>query len=257
MLHGGERRLLAARAAPARQVSPRIRLPSLPGHGDSDKPRADYTPEFYGRFLADFLDAIEVDRVTLALPRWAGSPACASRWRSLVASARSCSSTRAAWDAPSTPFSRCCLSPASGTSPVPGRGLSRGPPAAARAQRAAVCEAVARRGSGSPTSGRLARTPGFLDAFPDDEPAPRRPPRAARRGGGAARALEHADAGRLGRTGRRRARQSRARRRPPPSRGELVVIPDAGHAPQLERPHAFLAAVEPFLRKRRFGGPAK
>jgi pimeloyl-ACP methyl ester carboxylesterase len=32
--------------------------------------------------------------------------------------------------------------------------------------------------------------------------------------------------------------------------GELVVIPDAGHAPHVERPREFIAALQAFLRER-------
>lgn len=39
--------------------------PSLPGHGDSAKPQADYTFEFLAKWLEQFLDAVELPRVTL------------------------------------------------------------------------------------------------------------------------------------------------------------------------------------------------
>jgi len=36
--------------------------PDLPGHGESEKPRADYSPRFYARVVRHFLDEIEAER---------------------------------------------------------------------------------------------------------------------------------------------------------------------------------------------------
>jgi 2-hydroxy-6-oxonona-2,4-dienedioate hydrolase len=40
----------------------RVYAPDLPGFGDSAKPAADYSPAFFERFAAAFLDALEVER---------------------------------------------------------------------------------------------------------------------------------------------------------------------------------------------------
>jgi pimeloyl-ACP methyl ester carboxylesterase len=43
-----------------------VLAPDLPGHGDSDKPRSlSYSPETGARLIQDFLDALDVDRVSL------------------------------------------------------------------------------------------------------------------------------------------------------------------------------------------------
>ncbi len=43
----------------------RVYAPDLPGFGDSDKPAADYTPAFFGHFVAAFLDALSVERAAV------------------------------------------------------------------------------------------------------------------------------------------------------------------------------------------------
>jgi pimeloyl-ACP methyl ester carboxylesterase len=43
----------------------RVYAPDLPGFGDSDKPAADYTPAFFGHFVAAFLDTLDVERATV------------------------------------------------------------------------------------------------------------------------------------------------------------------------------------------------
>lgn len=44
----------------------RVYAPDLPGFGDSAKPVADYSPAFFARFVAAFLDALEVQRAVVA-----------------------------------------------------------------------------------------------------------------------------------------------------------------------------------------------
>ena len=39
----------------------RVYAPTLPGHGDSAKPRADYTPDFLAGFVERFIDALELE----------------------------------------------------------------------------------------------------------------------------------------------------------------------------------------------------
>jgi pimeloyl-ACP methyl ester carboxylesterase/putative sterol carrier protein len=43
----------------------RLVVPDLPGHGESDKPRGDYSPRFYARALRQLLDALEVERAAV------------------------------------------------------------------------------------------------------------------------------------------------------------------------------------------------
>ena len=40
----------------------RVVVPDLPGHGESDKPRHEYTPRFYARVLRHLMDGVGVDR---------------------------------------------------------------------------------------------------------------------------------------------------------------------------------------------------
>ena len=39
----------------------RLIVPDLPGHGESDKPRTDYTPRYFARSMRKLLEAVEVD----------------------------------------------------------------------------------------------------------------------------------------------------------------------------------------------------
>jgi pimeloyl-ACP methyl ester carboxylesterase len=43
----------------------RVVVPDLPGHGESDKPRSDYSPRFYAHAVRCLLDAVEVDRAVV------------------------------------------------------------------------------------------------------------------------------------------------------------------------------------------------
>jgi pimeloyl-ACP methyl ester carboxylesterase len=43
----------------------RVVVPDLPGHGESDKPRSDYTPRFYAHAVRCLLDAVEIDRAVV------------------------------------------------------------------------------------------------------------------------------------------------------------------------------------------------
>ncbi|NED68495.1 alpha/beta fold hydrolase, partial [Streptomyces sp. SID10244] len=43
----------------------RIIAPDLPGHGESDKPRGDYSLGAFAAFLRDLLDEIGIDKVTV------------------------------------------------------------------------------------------------------------------------------------------------------------------------------------------------
>jgi pimeloyl-ACP methyl ester carboxylesterase len=50
---------------PALAEKHRVIVPDLPGHGESDKPRTDYTPRFFARALRRLMDAVEVDRAVI------------------------------------------------------------------------------------------------------------------------------------------------------------------------------------------------
>src|SRR6266498_1075931 len=43
----------------------RVVIPDLPGHGESDKPRREYTPRFYASVLRHLMDAVGVERATV------------------------------------------------------------------------------------------------------------------------------------------------------------------------------------------------
>jgi pimeloyl-ACP methyl ester carboxylesterase len=43
----------------------RVIVPDLPGHGESDKPRAEYSPRFYARVIRRLLEQLDADRPVL------------------------------------------------------------------------------------------------------------------------------------------------------------------------------------------------
>jgi pimeloyl-ACP methyl ester carboxylesterase/putative sterol carrier protein len=43
----------------------RVIVPDLPGHGESDKPRHEYTPRFYAKVVRQLLDAVGVERAAV------------------------------------------------------------------------------------------------------------------------------------------------------------------------------------------------
>jgi 4,5:9,10-diseco-3-hydroxy-5,9,17-trioxoandrosta-1(10),2-diene-4-oate hydrolase len=43
----------------------RVYVPDLAGYGRSDKPKVDYSPEFFANFLHDFMQALELKRASL------------------------------------------------------------------------------------------------------------------------------------------------------------------------------------------------
>ncbi len=60
----------------------RVYAPDLLGFGESNKPAADYSPSFFARFVAAFLDALKVARAVWWLAaHWEASSPCT--WRSL------------------------------------------------------------------------------------------------------------------------------------------------------------------------------
>ncbi len=69
LLHGGgiDSSILSWELAiPALAEHHRVIAPDLPGYGESDKPDIEYTTEFYLRFLGAFLDAVGLQRTSLA-----------------------------------------------------------------------------------------------------------------------------------------------------------------------------------------------
>src|SRR5918998_3554194 len=49
---------------PALAATHRVYAPDLPGSPDSARPAADYSPAFFERFIAAFVDALEIGRAT-------------------------------------------------------------------------------------------------------------------------------------------------------------------------------------------------
>ena len=50
---------------PALAHTNRVYAPDLPGFGHSGKPSAEYSPDFFARFVSDYLDALGLDRTAL------------------------------------------------------------------------------------------------------------------------------------------------------------------------------------------------
>ncbi|RPI24836.1 MAG: alpha/beta hydrolase [Chloroflexota bacterium] len=69
LLHGGgvdTARLSWELLIPELAGEHRVLAPDWPGFGESDRPDIDYTSEFYIQFLHDFLDALHIQRLSLA-----------------------------------------------------------------------------------------------------------------------------------------------------------------------------------------------
>src|SRR5207302_790660 len=43
----------------------RLIVPDLPGHGESEKPRTDYTPRYYARVMRKLLEAVDVEKAAV------------------------------------------------------------------------------------------------------------------------------------------------------------------------------------------------
>jgi len=66
LLHGlGGTKITWLPLLPGLSEGHRVIVPDLPGHGDSDKPRADYSPRFYARAVRGLLDQLGVTRAVL------------------------------------------------------------------------------------------------------------------------------------------------------------------------------------------------
>src|SRR5215216_4493606 len=67
LLHGaGDNALDWRWVMPALAANHRVYAPDLPGSPDSARPAADYSPAFFERFVAGFLDASGIERVAVA-----------------------------------------------------------------------------------------------------------------------------------------------------------------------------------------------
>src|ERR671917_757650 len=65
LLHGaGDNSLDWQWVIPALAATHRVYVPDLPGSPDSARPAADYSPTFFERFIAAFVDALEIGRAT-------------------------------------------------------------------------------------------------------------------------------------------------------------------------------------------------
>jgi 4,5:9,10-diseco-3-hydroxy-5,9,17-trioxoandrosta-1(10),2-diene-4-oate hydrolase len=74
LLHGaGDNALDWRWVMPALAATHRVYAPDLPGSPDSARPPADYSPAFFGRFVASFVDALGIGRRRSSATRSAGS----------------------------------------------------------------------------------------------------------------------------------------------------------------------------------------
>jgi pimeloyl-ACP methyl ester carboxylesterase len=66
LLHGaGDNALDWRWVMPALSATHRVYAPDLPGSPDSARPAADYSPGFFERFVAGFLDALDIERAAM------------------------------------------------------------------------------------------------------------------------------------------------------------------------------------------------
>ena len=91
LLHGaGDNSLDWQWVMPALAATHRIYAPDLPGSPDSARPAADYSPAFFERSVAAFVDALNIGRVVLAGNSLGGLDRATAETRSLTrSSARS------------------------------------------------------------------------------------------------------------------------------------------------------------------------
>jgi len=66
LLHGlGGSKVTLLPLIPALAQDHRVIVPDLPGHGESDKPRADYGPRFYARVVRHLMDAMDAEQAVV------------------------------------------------------------------------------------------------------------------------------------------------------------------------------------------------
>lgn len=225
--------------------------PTLPGHGDSAKPLADYTPEFFEGWVEHFLGALKLPRATLVGASLGG----------LVALRLALSQPRpvsALVIVDSAGLGRA-INPFQSLLSVPGLGelaVAWGKTPLGAWQRSFLRAAVMFRNplrvppDWFAEQRRLAQVPGAMDRLI-----------AANRAVVGLRGQRVRLSKQLGKLAvptlvvwgaRDRVvpvRQARAAIEHVPE-GELVVLPDCGHLPHLERPDRFAAALEEFMRRR-------
>ena len=64
--------------------------PDLLGHGESDKPRADYSLAAFANGMRDLLTALDIDRVTIVGHSWVAASQCSSPINTRSSSSASC-----------------------------------------------------------------------------------------------------------------------------------------------------------------------
>jgi len=253
MLHGaGDSALDWRWVLPALAVTHRVYAPDLPGTGGTARPAADYSSAFFERFVAGFLDALDIERAVMVGNSIGGLVALRSAFSEP-------SRVAALVLADSAGLGRA-VNPVLTSVNVPGLGEAAIPLWRTRVgayQRAWGRTALLfARPGGVPREWladqcRLALSPGFLEAHlatlrAQVGPVGQREVLVER--------LPHLEVPTLVVWGARdrvfpksQAQVATARLRG----GSLEIIPDCGHLPHVERSELFVAALERFL-----GGPA-
>ncbi len=251
LLHGdGDSPAVWQRVIPVLARDHRVFALSLPGHSDTDKPRADYTREYMRQFISGVLDALEIDCCVFIGNSIGGQVAIhlalaePERFRALVL----LDSSGLGW----------AVNPSLAIETVPllgelAKAFSQAPFGGALRQVSRVSELFWRKDH-APASwlaeqARLAKVPGFLDAaiaakrsvvapwgqrevLLDQLHRVTMPTLVIWGANDLVLPVTHAYA---------------AVRRLPDA--ELAVIPDCGHMPHVERPEEFLGVVVPFLAR--------
>jgi 4,5:9,10-diseco-3-hydroxy-5,9,17-trioxoandrosta-1(10),2-diene-4-oate hydrolase len=249
LLHGaGENALDWRWVMPGLAATHRVYAPDLPGSPMSARPTADYSPAFFGRFVAGFADALGIERAAMAGNSLGGLTAMRL---ALFEPAR----VTALVLVDSAGLGRT-VSPALRSLALPGYGKlavawSKTPPGALQRAlgRAALLFARPRRVPPEwlRAQYRLGRTPGFLEAQLAAVRA-----QVGLRGQREVllRRLPGLEVPTLVVWGARDRVLPESQARDAVSRlrdGSLSLVPDCGHMPHVERPDLFLAACARFL----------
>lgn len=250
LLHGaGDNALDWRWVMPTLAATHRVYAPDLPGSPDSARPAADYSPAFFERFVASFVDALGIGRATfvgnslgglIALRLALSEPARVGALV-LVNSAGLGSEVNPAFTSVNVP--------GLGEAAIP---FWRTPVGAYQRAWGRTALLFARPPGSAPREWlseqcRLARSPGYLEAHLTALRALVNP------GGQREVLVEQLTSLKLptlvvwGSRDRvfpeRQAREAAARLR----EGSLAVIPDCGHMPHVECPAPFLAALDEFI----------